>query len=140
MDNQPPRLGYRGRYVAWYHVSPPLRRFESESSLGRLECWHLASIQITRTAARAVLGEPHHVEKDSRATAGGTEDHWIFCSPDALPAFFRLRVPYNTMDLCSSTSDFPADSWDWVNALFPKHEVERLDVPFNESAHPDDAT
>ena len=109
-----------------------LIQFSLDGPYTDLPCWRLATIQITQAKARAILDDPPFIESDPRATAGGTEDQWIYLAPDRLPAFFRLRVPYDTMDLCSTSPEFPPDSWKWLEALFGDYEIQRLDPPYNE--------
>lgn len=111
-----------------------LIKFEVDDLAYDLPTWRLASIQITQPKAQAILGHPHFVESDPRATAGGTEDHWTFLTPNQLAAFFRLRVPYDTMDLCSNSPQFPIDSWEWVASLFQGYEIQRLVPPWNEGS------
>ncbi len=132
MDNHSSRPGDLRRYVARAFVTAQLIQFSLDSPDADLPCWRLATIQITQADARAILRAPHFIESDPRATAGGTEDQWTYLAPDRLPAFFRLRVPYDTMDLCSTSPELPPASWDWVAALFGDYEIQRIDPPYNE--------
>ncbi|MDB2687773.1 hypothetical protein N9Y42_11240, partial [Mariniblastus sp.] len=103
-----------------------------------LPCWNLGSIEIDQSDARELLGHPHFVETDSRATAGGTEDHWTFQLDDFPVIFLRLRVPYSQMDVHVVSNEIPDESWGVFSRLFPDRADRRLDRPFDEMRHPDD--
>ena len=104
-----------------------------------LPCWNIAQIRIGQTTARTILGSPHYVEKDSRATAGGTEDHWTYMASDKQPAFFRLRVPYEQMDICFTHDTITSLEKTWLQSLFGGVEIQYHDEPWDENAHPENA-
>ena len=104
-----------------------------------LPYWSIAQIKIDQNTVHEILGTPHYVENDSRATAGGIENHWTFLSSDELPAFFRLRVPYEQMDFCLTRDTISEDEKSWLGSLFDGIEIGYHDVPWDENRHPDDA-
>jgi hypothetical protein len=50
--------------------------------------WGVASLKATRPQLRGMLGEPHFVETDPRATCGGEQDAWQY----RLPTGQRLLI------------------------------------------------
>ncbi len=117
---------------------PQLQKHQASETESKDPCWNLGWIEIDQNDARSILSEPHYVEKNSDATAGGTEDLWTF-KPEELPVvFFRLRVPYSHMDVHVAASEIPNGIWDLFTSLFPGCVQHRLDRPFDEMRHPDD--
>ena len=117
---------------------PYLHKYEATESDRGTPCWNLGTIEIEQPCARSILGEPHYIETNTFATAGGTEDHWTF-QPERQPIiFFRLRVPYSKMDVHVASPEIPTDIWNLFTNLFSNHNQHRLDRPFDEMRHPDD--
>ena len=95
-------------------------------------------MEIEQSDAREILGEPHFVETNQFATAGGTEDHWTF-ETDGFPVIFmRLRVPYSQMDVHVVSQHIAANVWDVFLELFPNHTNQKRERIFDEMCHPDD--
>ena len=117
--------------------NPKLTPFIPAAGQPILPCWNVANIRISQTDARQILGQPHYVEDDSRATSGGTEDHWTYLSCDLSPVFFRLRVPYQMMDICL-TCDIPSSNEkSWLGSLFGQIAIRYYDDPWDENVSPD---
>lgn len=95
--------------------------------------WNIAQVKISQTEARSILGSPHYIENDPRATAGGVEDHWTYLSCDGLPVFFRMRVPYELMDICLTRSSLTQAETSWLQSLFEIQTICYLDEPLAEN-------
>ena len=104
-----------------------------------LRCWNIAKIKADQNTLHAILGTPHYIESDPRATAGGIENHWTFLSSDELPAFFRLRVPYEQVDFCLSRATISENEKSWLCSLFEGIEIGFYDEPWDETRHPNGA-
>jgi len=115
-----------------------LQKYEPADSDRGKPCWNLGTIEIEQASARALLGEPHFIETNTYATAGGTEDHWTFQSEMLPIIFIRLRVPYSQMDVHVAAIKIPNGIWDVFTELFPNHTQHRHERPFDEMRHPDD--
>ena len=50
------------------------RQMQSLAMPVDLPIWALVSYKTTRPELRAMLGQPHYVETDSRRTSGGEQD------------------------------------------------------------------
>ncbi|PHS10127.1 MAG: hypothetical protein COA78_11525 [Blastopirellula sp.] len=116
----------------------PLTKFELHENAEPLACWNIATIAIKQANAREILGQPHYIETDPQRTAGGTEDHWSFYSPKGIPAFFRMRVPYGTMDFCLTQQPIHVDDEKWLTELFYGFQIEIFANPIDENRHPND--
>ena len=115
-----------------------LRKYKPSKANGKLPCWNLGIVEIDELDARGILGEPHDIETDPRATAGGTEDLWTF-EIDKFPVvFLRLRVPYSQMDVHVLSKRIPRNIWSVFLELFPTHTNRRRERAFDEMRHPDD--
>ena len=119
-------------------MSHSLTKFEITDDAPALPCWNIAKISIDPNAAQYVLGTPRYVETNSLATAGGTEDHWAFLSFDEIPVFFRLRVPYNSLDICLTDKSISSRDTNWLAGLFRDHTIEYYAEPWDENRHPND--
>lgn len=115
-----------------------LQKYQPSEGDAKLPCWNLGFVKIEQLDARGILGEPHDVETNSWATAGGTEDLWTFEIEDFAIVFLRLRVPYSQMDVHVLSKQIPDNFWDVVLELFPSHPSCRRDQVFDEMRHPDD--
>jgi len=119
-------------------MSSNLSKYEVLESDRDKPCWNLGWIEIDQTSARKILGEPHFIETNEYATAGGTEDLWTFKPEDYPIIFIRLRVPYSHMDLYVGAKEIPSDIWNFFSSLFPDRAPNKLDKPFDAMRHPDD--
>ncbi len=119
-------------------MSTQLQKHKPSESERDEPCWNLGSIEINQDDARSILGEPHFIETNPNATAGGTEDLWTF-KPQAQPVvFFRLRVPYSRMDVHVTGEEIPNEIWGLFSEVFPGYPQHPLPNPFDEMRHPDD--
>ena len=119
-------------------MSIELRKFEPPDPDLKRPCWNLGYVTIEQSGARAILGQPHILVTDPRATAGGTEELWAFEITDFPEIFMRLRVPYSQMDVCVLSERIPANTWEVFLEIFPNHPNHRHEQIFNEMSHPDD--
>ena len=102
-----------------------------------MPCWNIAGFKISQVDARKILGTPHYVENDPRATAGGIEDHWSFLTCDHSPVFFRMRVPYEQMDICLTSNKLSSTEKSWIDSLFRQIDIQYYDEPWDENAPPE---
>ena len=117
-------------------MAPNLVPYNPPRSDRGIPCWNLGTVEISQTAARALLGDPHYEELDYFRTSGGTEDHWTFLSPTKLPIFFRLCVPYDKLFVHGAAQTVPENIWELFGDIFPNCVFDPLEKPFNEMAHP----
>lgn len=119
-------------------MQPQLAPYEPSESDRGIPCWNLGTIAIAQQEAQDILGNPHYIETNPFATAGGTEDHWIFLQASHLKLFMRLRVPYSDLDVHVVADTIPKDIWDLFTKLFPGHVQRKLETPQDENRHPHD--
>jgi hypothetical protein len=64
-----------------------------------LPIWGLASLKVTRSELRDLLGNPHFVETDPRLTCGGERDAWAYALPNGLRVLVILDVTVSCAEL-----------------------------------------
>ena len=106
---------------------------------GHLPCWNFGRININQIDALKILGTPHYVENDSRAIAGGSEEHWSFLTCEKLPVFFRLRIPYEHMDLCLTRDVITTAEKTWLEAMFKEIKIQYYESPWDENTPSENA-
>jgi hypothetical protein len=83
------------------------------------ELWQVACARgVKREQLRRVLGSPHFIETNSRATYGGEEDWWGYEVASGELAVLCLRVPYQDAVLLSNKRVMTSSAAEAFNAAF----------------------
>ena len=97
--------------------------------------WQVGEVRgVERSALRARLGHPAHVETDTSSTFGGEEDWWGYRNAAGTVVGICLRVPYeHVVVYFSEVSQAAVDD---VRALLTPWTVEVFDSPYVDGPRP----